>query len=170
MGILSHFYTCKPKIILSGNWYKIKRGNNNVTFVLMKKLFVIIILGLSQSLLFAQTKEDHDHAVNKFMNYFNQEKYQALCIIFQPNAEGACVWDREHINWVLTCFGKISSATYLAADTGRYNGDLLYRVKCAKKEIVVRCKLDEYHKFIKFEFNVSSPYIESLLKRKKINK
>lgn len=114
---------------------------------------------------FSQTKLDYENAIMKVRKYYNNNQSDSLCRMFQNyHVNGICLWDSEDIKSTQDNFGKIESFRYMFIDTlTRHKGVTLIKVVASKRTFIIGCILNEDKRFKKFEWNIGSTYIDSLI-------
>lgn len=131
----------------------------------MKKiclLFWALFAGLLAS---SQDNAAYNLAMKNVQTALNSSKMDELCKLFEPNAAGNCVWTDKEIASIVSCFGKIESFILLSENTQVASGNKVYfLLKCARKQIVLSCVLNDQNHFSTFEFNDKSLAAQRMLR------
>jgi hypothetical protein len=132
----------------------------------MKKLlFLFVIL---PGFTFAQSKTDFENACKRFKFFYNGKQIDSLNNMFQAvKGEKPSIFNKKNIDIYFDNFGKLETCKYEGIDNvSDQNRDALFKIKSTKKVFVIGFTLDKENKFVRFQFNKKSTYIDRLLSEK----
>lgn len=120
---------------------------------------IIFLLPLSAV---AQTKQDYNLVMEKFVQYYNAQQNDSICTLFPDNTKVAsysCFWNFAEPERIYKEYGTINSYEYLGTE-----GDVtIYKVVYDKFTKAMSFNLDENLLFGTFRFDTSSDKIKEML-------
>ncbi len=126
----------------------------------MKNSIFIILLVLSQSTIFAQSRADYEQVMDKFKNFYNTNHGDSISgMFYQPTG----VFNQGAVESILKHQGRIRSLQYMGIDPS--DSTTLFKTTVVKyvEPRAIGLRIDSNSKIITFHLFPSSPYIDSLL-------
>jgi hypothetical protein len=137
----------------------------------MKNLLLILLL--SPCLALAQTQPAHEHAMSRFMKFYNNKQCDSIVNMWPADAPyiGSIKrsWNKEVVESLHTKYGKLLSYEYVGIDTEDSNPGLaVFKTKYSVVgEKTTSLSLDDKNYLSTFRLITSSDGIDKLLKVKK---
>ena len=122
---------------------------------------------------YTQTQTDHEHAMSRFMKFYNNKQGDSIVNLWPSDAPyiGSIKrsWNKEVVESLHTKYGKLLSYEYVGIDTEDSNPGLaVFKTKYSVVgEKTTSLSLDEKKYLSTFRFITSSDGIDKLLKTKK---
>lgn len=134
----------------------------------MKKLFLILCCCLPLFSL-AQTQEDYEAMLVKFMEYYNSAETEKIASLFTERSRSSIerAYAKEKIMEGHKHWGKIRSFKYLGIDTTDLERVAVFRIETTTQVHALSFNLFEDGKFGTFRHSTSSPEIDEMLRNSK---
>lgn len=139
----------------------------------MRCIRLAVLLFLLPSAVFGQSKADYDHVMSRFVNFFNHDQSDSLCMMYRENKnrkadDHNCMWNPDQLKSFLNYYGELKSFKYMGTEPG----DHVTLIKIEFNKTVdgrsgyaIGMTLDKQNNIDIFRFFTTSPYIDSLLRK-----
>jgi hypothetical protein len=133
--------------------------------------YILLTVLLAPAIGFAQTKADYEHAIKRFVGFYNKGQGDSIGYMWDPSLRVKLGgWSKEHMQELHKKYGKITSYKYLGVDKDDPNPGLaVFVTKFAKEkeETTTSFTLDKKNQFETFRLITSSDGIDKLKATKK---
>ena len=133
------------------------RKSNNILFALL--------LFIQPYHVFSQTQSDHENAMEKFKNFYNDAQPDSICNMFSDiwGKSKKSLFTKKEINKLQNEYGKIISYKFAGIDSVTDKNKIRLFITTYTKSIqVTGFVIDNKNKFETFRFSTSSPHIDSV--------
>lgn len=136
----------------------------------MKSIFFVLLIVIQPLILFAQSKADYEHAIKRFVNFYNNKQADSIVNMWpeQERKEVKSMWSKERTEALLKEYGRITSYKYLGTDDEDPDKVVVYTTQFSiASSKTTSLTLDKEDYLGTFRFITSSEGIDKLLKKRK---
>ena len=128
--------------------------------------YILITLLLLPMSALCQTKADYEHAMDRFVKYYNARQGDSIVAMWPPNEKKTMthMWGDESVNDTYKDCGAITSYTYIGKDMKDPNKVAVFKVTFSKMGVKATSLTLDGKYLGTFRFITRSPEIDKMLK------